>query len=309
MARVRDQNRRRKAPRAPVTPKVKRDAQDSAAGHQSWVPPATGTTAGIELSVLDRMIANVVVAAVDAVQSQGIPAEEALRGAMEALTAAQKPALELVVATAKAQAEIVQQALLESDQAKARALGTELGELLAEAIERGPEVAGSVAGGIADLLNSATNLALAVAPTILGGAAPQPARTAAKATPEAGSSEPPQPRREGDVPVDTSAGPQPADVPHPQESAPEAPPAREAELLDAILDTIAKGYLAGLAGGETAAGIRSHYPAAVPQIQQYLGMEDFLVLMWMQQQPATAQIAREENFAHFFAEFKAGMLS
>jgi hypothetical protein len=50
------------------------------------------------------------------------------------------------------------------------------------------------------------------------------------------------------------------------------------------------------------------YPAAVPTTQKYLAMNGFLVLMWMRQQPATAEIAKDAGFAHFYAELKAGIM-
>ena len=43
-------------------------------------------------------------------------------------------------------------------------------------------------------------------------------------------------------------------------------------------------------------------------MQKYLAMDDFLVLMWMRQQPAMAEIAKDTGFAQFYAELKAGMI-
>ncbi len=202
---------------------------------------------------------------------------------MEALTAAQKPALELVLNTAKAQAEIVHQ-LLQTD----------------------PEFVNSLAAGITDLLSSATNLALAVAPVILSGPEAQIAQPVANRAPEGGSM-PPSQGQQASADVEGGEAQAPADVAHSGEPAPEAPPMTEAQLLDAILLSIAEGYSTGLTGDVVAARIRVLYPATVPTIQQYLGMEDFLVLMWMRQQPALAEIAKEEKFARFYAELKAGL--
>ena len=303
MPRARKRSRRQTAP----PPEVERTAPDPALDDQPRIPPETGAKSGEKSSVLDQMIANVVVTAIDAVQSRNVPAEEALRGAMEALTAAQKPALELVLNTAKAQAEIVHQ-LLQTDPAKARALGTEVGGLLAEAIERSPEFVNSLAAGITDLLSSATNLALAVAPAVLSGPESQVAQPPANKAP-AGASMPPSQPQQASAVVESVPEQAPAEVAHSREPAPEAPPMTEAQLLDAILLTIAEGYATGLTGDVVAARIRVLYPAAVPTIQQYLEMEDFLVLMWMRQQPAMAEIAKEEKFARFYAELKAGMLS
>ena len=43
-------------------------------------------------------------------------------------------------------------------------------------------------------------------------------------------------------------------------------------------------------------------------MQKYLAMDDFLVLMWMRQQPAMAEIAKDTGFAQFYAELKAGIM-
>ena len=53
--------------------------------------------------------------------------------------------------------------------------------------------------------------------------------------------------------------------------------------------------------------IRDRYPTAIPVIQRYLAMDDFLVLMWLRQQPALAELAAEREFARFYAELKAEM--
>jgi len=45
-------------------------------------------------------------------------------------------------------------------------------------------------------------------------------------------------------------------------------------------------------------------------MQKYLAMDDFLVLMWMRQQPAMAEIAKmSAGFAQFYAELEAGIVA
>jgi hypothetical protein len=61
-------------------------------------------------------------------------------------------------------------------------------------------------------------------------------------------------------------------------------------------------------GNVVSRSIRVLYPAAVPTMQKYLVMDDFLVLMWMRQQPAMAEIAKDTRFAQFYAELKAGII-
>jgi len=101
---------------------------------------------------------------------------------------------------------------------------------------------------------------------------------------------------------------QPAAVPdslieHP---APEPKPLTESQLLDAIVLLIADGYSAG-PGGAVANTIRERYPAAVPVVQRYLAMDDFLVLMWLRQQPALAELVADKGFPRYYAELKAGI--
>jgi hypothetical protein len=91
-----------------------------------------------------------------------------------------------------------------------------------------------------------------------------------------------------------------------EQPAPEPQPLTESQLLDAIVQIIADGYSAG-SGGAAANTIREHYPAAIPVVQRYLTMDDFLVLMWLRQQPALAEIAADKGFPRYYAELKAGI--
>jgi len=79
-------------------------------------------------------------------------------------------------------------------------------------------------------------------------------------------------------------------------------------MLNAILLAIADGYSAGQTGNAVSGSIRVLYPAAVPTMQKYLATDDFLVLMWMRQQPAMAEIAKDTGFAQFYAELKVGIM-
>jgi hypothetical protein len=90
---------------------------------------------------------------------------------------------------------------------------------------------------------------------------------------------------------------------------PEAQPLTESELLESVIRAVAEGYSAGLPGGAVADSIRERYPAAIPVMQRYLSMDDFLVLMWMRQQPALAELAAGKDFPRFYAELKAGIQS
>jgi hypothetical protein len=213
----------------------------------------------------ERIIAEVLAQAINAVQSRKVPAEEAMKAAMETIGASQKAALDLLLYAAHAQAEVVHE-LLADDGAKTRALVSEVGDLLMGAMERGPEVIGAFAAGVAAFLDAA--------------AAP------VKSPPEA------QP----DI-ISDSVMEQPL---------PEPLPLTESQLLDAIVQIIADGYSAG-SGGAAANTIRERYPAAIPVIQRYLAMDDFLVLLWLRQQPAMAEIAADKGFPRYYAEFKAGI--
>jgi hypothetical protein len=213
----------------------------------------------------ERIVAEVLAQTITAVQSQKIPAEEALKTAMETIGASQKAALNLLLYAAHAQAEVVHE-LLADDGAKARALVSEVGDLLLGAMERSPEVIGAFAAGVAAFLDAA--------------AAP------VKSPPET------QP-----AVVSDSVMEQPA---------PEPQPLTESQLLDAIIQIIADGYSAG-SGAAAANTIRERYPAAIPVIQRYLAMDDFLVLMWLRQQPALTELAAEEGFPRYYAELKAGI--
>jgi hypothetical protein len=209
----------------------------------------------------ERTVAEVFAQAITAVQSQKIPAEVAMKAAMETIGASQKAALDLMLYAAHAQAEVVHE-LLADDGAKARALVSEVGDLLLGAVERGPEVIGALAAGVAAFLDAAA----------------APVKPLPQSSPAAGPD---------------SVMEQPA-------------PLTESQLLDAIVQIIADGYSAG-SGGAAANTIRERYPAAIPVVQRYLAMDDFLVLMWLRQQPALAQLVADKGFPRYYAEFKAGM--
>jgi hypothetical protein len=206
----------------------------------------------------------VIAQAISAIQSKKIPAEEAMRAAMETIGASQKAALELLLYAARAQAEVVHEVLADGA-AKARSFASGAGNLLLEAAERSPEVIGSFTAGLAGFVDAVTS--------------------PVKPLPES------QPAAAPDSVME-----------HP---APEPQPLGESQLLDAIIRAIADGYSAGLPGGTVAHSIRERYPAAIPVIQRYLAMEDFLVLMWLGQQPALAELAAEKEFPRYFAELKA----
>jgi hypothetical protein len=213
----------------------------------------------------ERTVAEVLAQAIAAVQSHEVPAEEAMKTAMETIGASQKAALDLLLYAAHAQAEVVHE-LLADDGAKARALVSEVGNLLLGAVERGPEVIGAFAAGVAAFLDAAA------------------------------------------APVKPAPESQPAVIPNSvvEQPAPEPQPLTESQLLDAIVQIIADGYSAG-SGGAAANTIRERYPAAIPVMQRYLAMDDFLVLMWLRQQPALAEIAADKGFPRYYAEFKAGI--
>ena len=102
----------------------------------------------------ERIVAEVLAQTITAVQSRKIPAEEAMKTAMETIGASQKAALDLLLYAAHAQAEVVHE-LLADDGAKARALVSEVGALLLGAMERSPEVIGAFAAGMAAFLDAA----------------------------------------------------------------------------------------------------------------------------------------------------------
>jgi len=226
-------------------------------------------------------IADVITEVITVVQSQKVPAEEAIKAAMETLGAVQKTALDVVLNAATAQAEVVHE-LLFGQIDGSRALGSELGGLLFEAMERSPEIVNSFATGLTQVLSSAE--------AVLSG----PLR---QSIPPAAPVRPPQESQPTAVP--DGALPQPA--PEPQQLT-------ESQMLNAILLAIADGYSAGQTGNAVSGSIRVLYPAAVPTMQKYLAMDDFLVLMWMRQQPAMAEIAKDTGFAQFYAELKVGIL-
>jgi hypothetical protein len=213
----------------------------------------------------ERIVAEVLAQTITAVQSQKIPAEVAMKTAMETIGASQKAALDLLLYAAHAQAEVVHE-LLADDGAKARALVSKVSDLLLGAVERSPEVIGAFAAGVAAFLDAAAT------PVI------------------------PPPESSTAAGLDSVV----------EQPAPESQPLTESQLLDAVVQIIADGYSAG-SGGAAANTIRERYPAAIPVIQRYLAMDDFLVLMWLRQQPALAELAAEKGFARYYMELKAGM--
>jgi hypothetical protein len=174
-----------------------------------------------------------------------------------------------------------------------RSLGSEIGGLLVKAVERSPEVVNSLATGLTQFLNAIGSPAT---PARTGAAKPAP--PAASAT-SAGAATPSQ--------RGSQAGEAPGSAPPPP--APEPQPLTESQLLEAITGAIAEGYSAGQPGRAVADNIRIRYPAAIPTMQTYLAMDDFLVLMWMRQQPALAEIANDPQFPQFYAELKTAILS
>ena len=70
---------------------------------------------------VSRTLADAIGRAVNAVQSQQVPAEQAIRAAMETLGAMPKSVLELTLSAAKAQAKIVQRLLNSQSDADVRA--------------------------------------------------------------------------------------------------------------------------------------------------------------------------------------------
>jgi len=64
----------------------------------------------------ERIIAEVLAQAITAVQSQKVPAEEALKTAIETIGASQKAALGLLLYAAHAQAEVVHELLADAQQ-------------------------------------------------------------------------------------------------------------------------------------------------------------------------------------------------
>jgi hypothetical protein len=212
----------------------------------------------------ERTIADVLAQAISAIQSQKIPADEAMRAAMETIGASQKAALDLLLYAARAQAEVVHE-LLADGAAQTHSFASGVGNLLLEAVERSPEVIGSFTAGLAGFVDALTS------------------------------------------PVKPLPESQPAAAPdsvlaHP---APEPQPLGESESLDAIVRAIADGYSVGRPGGTVAHSIRERYPTAIPVIQRYLAMDDFLVLMWLRQQAALAELAADREFPRFYAELKA----
>ena len=153
-------------------------------------------------------IADVITEVITVVQSQKVPAEEAIKAAMETLGAVQKTALDVVLSAATAQAEVVHELLLGQIDGS-RALESALGGLLFEAVERSPEIINSFATGLTQVLSSAE--------AVLSG----PLR---QSIPPAAPVRPPQESKPTAVP--DGALPQPA--PEPQQLT-------ESQLLNAIL--------------------------------------------------------------------------
>ena len=226
-------------------------------------------------------IAEVITEVITVVQSQKVPAEDAIKAAMETLGAVQKTALEVALNAATAQAEVVHELLGQID--GRGAMGSALGGLLFEALERSPAIINAIATGLMQGLSSPEAVA----------SGPQ-----RQSIPPAAPVRPPQESQPTAVP--DGALQQPA--PEPQQQL------TESQLLNAILLAIADGYSAGQTGNAVSHSIRVRYPGAAPTMQKYLAMDDFLVLMWMRQQPATAEIAKAAGFAQFYAELKAGMM-
>jgi hypothetical protein len=215
----------------------------------------------------DRAIADVLAQVITAVQSQKIPAKEAMKIAMATIGASQKAALGLLLYATELQAEMVRELLAEGGD-KSRSPVSQAGDLLLGAAARSFEVFGSFAAGLTGLLT----------------------------TPAAPVKSPP----ESPAGVSDSVTEPPP---------PEAQPLTESQLLESVIRAVANGYSAGLPGGAVAESIRERYPAAIPVMQRYLSMDDFLVLMWMRQQPALAELAADKEFPRFYAELKAGILS
>jgi hypothetical protein len=241
--------------------------------------PRTSSDAGPRHD--EGTIADVIAEVITVVQSQKVPADEAIKAAMETLGAVQKTALDVVLNAATAQAEVVHELLLGQIDGSG-ALESALGGLLFEAVERSPEIINAFATGLAQGLSSPE--------AVLSG----PQR---QSKPPAAPERPPQESQPTAVPE--GALPQPA--PEPQQLT-------ESQPLNAILLAIADGYSAGQTGNAVSGSIRALYPAAVPTMQKYLAMDDFLVLMWMRQQPALAEIAKDTGFAQFYAQLKAGIM-
>jgi hypothetical protein len=197
---------------------------------------------------------------------------------VETLSDVQKPALDVVLNAATAQVEVVHELLL----GQIEALGSELGGLLLEAVERSPEIINSFADGLTQVFS--------LQPVLSG---------------PLGQSTPPA------APIESRQEPQPMTVPDGALPQPAVEPQEltESQLLNAILLAIAEGYSAGQPGNAVSRSIRVRYPGAVPTMQKYLAMDDFLVFMWMRQQPATAEIAKSTEFAQFYAELKAGIMT
>lgn len=226
-------------------------------------------------------IAEVIARVITLVQSQKVPAERAMKAAMETLGVGHKAALEIVLNAATAQAELVHGLLLGQMKGN-RAPASELSSLLFKAVERGPEIMASLANGLTQVLSSAE--------AVVGTAPRQPAPPAA--------------------PVQSPQEPQPSAVREGALAQPATEPQQltESQLLNAILLAIAEGYSSGQTGSVVSRSIRVRYPAAVPMMQNYLAMDDFLVLMWLRQQPAMAEIADDPGFVAFYAELKLGIM-
>ena len=228
----------------------------------------------------DPTLAEVLAQVISAVQSQKVPAEAALRAAMEGLSTAQKSVLELSVKAAEAQANLVHE-LLARDHPKLGGLQSDVTSLLTSAVESGLELLNAL--GFTELLT----------PT---AASPGAGNQKASNSSPAPTPGPPEEEQISPAAATESTPPRPETEP---QSTPES-------LLDPILAMIAQGYSADQPGDAVARSICADYPAAVSTIQQYLAMDDFLVLLWMRQQPALAEIAAREDFPQFYAQLKTG---
>jgi cell pole-organizing protein PopZ len=214
-------------------------------------------------------IAEVLARVVATVQAQQAPAEAALKAAMESVGATKKAALQLLLEGAQAQAEIVRRLLLVDMRAVTGSLGSELGGLVVKAMQHTPVVIETLTAELSRWLGAPAG-----------------------------------------VKVQSESGPAPATetiAPEPAQPSKTSRPA-EAQTLDTILTAIAEAYCSGQSGGEAAQILREHYPLAVASMQEYLAMDDFLVLMWLRQQPVLAALAAERGFTRFYAELKTAML-
>lgn len=79
-------------------------------------------------------------------------------------------------------------------------------------------------------------------------------------------------------------------------------------VIDGILQAVLNGYQAQYDGSAVANSIAVLYPGAIPLLQEYLQMNDSMVMMWLRTQPVLAPIVNNEDFPEFFMDFKKGVL-